>query len=88
VAYDSDKQSINLCFNLFCVQMVDVISTYTVDEPRLSPWGSGNSKHLWSHILGWPKSEEMEMMLLSFVGQSVQAEWELSAQEKQWKEPG
>ncbi|KAF0905786.1 hypothetical protein E2562_008839 [Oryza meyeriana var. granulata] len=25
-------------------------------------------------------SEAMEMMLLSFVGQSVQAEWELSAQ--------
>ncbi|CAD6218157.1 unnamed protein product [Miscanthus lutarioriparius] len=67
-----------------CVRtkMEDGISTYTVDEALVS-MGFGKFHAFVLAYSGMAKiSEAMEMMLLSFVGQSVQAEWELSAQEE------
>jgi len=62
--------------------MEDGISTYTVDEALVS-MGFGKFHAFVLAYSGMAKiSEAMEMMLLSFVGQSVQAEWELSAQEE------
>ncbi len=56
------------------------MSTYTVDEALIS-MGFGKFQAFVLAYSGMAKiSEAMEMMLLSFVGQSVQAEWELSAQ--------
>ena len=61
-------------------QMEDGVSTYTVDEALVS-MGFGKFHAFVLAYSGMAKiSEAMEMMLLSFVGQSVQAEWELSAQ--------
>ncbi|XP_052167385.1 organic cation/carnitine transporter 7-like isoform X1 [Oryza glaberrima] len=60
--------------------MEDGVSTYTVDEALIS-MGFGKFQAFVLAYSGMAKiSEAMEMMLLSFVGQSVQAEWELSAQ--------
>jgi MFS family permease len=60
--------------------MEDGVSTYTVDEALVS-MGFGKFHAFVLAYSGMAKiSEAMEMMLLSFVGQSVQAEWELSAQ--------
>ncbi|KAG8057746.1 hypothetical protein GUJ93_ZPchr0002g25354 [Zizania palustris] len=60
--------------------MEDGASTYTVDEALVS-MGFGKFQAFVLAYSGMAKiSEAMEMMLLSFVGQSVQAEWELSAQ--------
>ncbi|KAL6656473.1 hypothetical protein ACP70R_007299 [Stipagrostis hirtigluma subsp. patula] len=60
--------------------MEDGISTYTVDEALVS-MGFGKFQAFVLAYSGMAKiSEAMEMMLLSFVGQSVQAEWELSAE--------
>jgi MFS family permease len=60
--------------------MEDGVSTYTVDE-ALVFMGFGKFHAFVLAYSGMAKiSEAMEMMLLSFVGQSVQAEWELSAQ--------
>lgn len=60
--------------------MEDGVSTYTVDE-ALVFLGFGKFHAFVLAYSGMAKiSEAMEMMLLSFVGQSVQAEWELSAQ--------
>ncbi|KAK3132680.1 hypothetical protein QOZ80_6AG0526200 [Eleusine coracana subsp. coracana] len=60
--------------------MEDGVSTYTVDEALVS-MGFGKFQAFVLAYSGMAKiSEAMEMMLLSFVGQSVQAEWELSAQ--------
>jgi len=60
--------------------MDDGVSTYTVDEALVS-MGFGKFHAFVLAYSGMAKiSEAMEMMLLSFVGQSVQAEWELSAQ--------
>ncbi|TVT98817.1 hypothetical protein EJB05_55864, partial [Eragrostis curvula] len=62
------------------LQMEDGISTYTVDEALVS-MGFGKFQAFVLAYSGMAKiSEAMEMMLLSFVGQSVQTEWELSAQ--------
>ncbi|EER97179.1 hypothetical protein BDA96_02G311400 [Sorghum bicolor] len=62
--------------------MEDGISTYTVDEALVS-MGFGKFHAFVLAYSGMAKiSEAMEMMLLSFVGQSVQAEWGLSAQEE------
>nr|CAB3457873.1 unnamed protein product [Digitaria exilis] len=61
-------------------EMEDGVSTYTVDE-ALVFMGFGKFHAFVLAYSGMAKiSEAMEMMLLSFVGQSVQAEWELSAQ--------
>lgn len=58
------------------------MSTYTVDEALVS-MGFGKFQAFVLAYSGMAKiSEAMEMMLLSFVGQSVQAEWGLSAQEE------
>jgi MFS family permease len=60
--------------------MEDGISTYTIDEALIS-MGFGKFQAFVLAYSGMAKiSEAMEMMLLSFVGQLVQAEWELSAQ--------
>lgn len=60
--------------------MEDGVSTYSVDE-ALVFMGFGKFHAFVLAYSGMAKiSEAMEMMLLSFVGQSVQAEWELSAQ--------
>ncbi|KAM0892875.1 hypothetical protein ACQ4PT_025486 [Festuca glaucescens] len=62
--------------------MEDGVSTYTVDEALVS-MGFGKFQAFVLAYSGMAKiSEAMEMMLLSFVGQSVQAEWGLSAQEE------
>lgn len=63
-------------------QMVDHASTYTMDEALL-PMGFGKFQAflLAYSGMGWI-SEAMEMMLLSFVGPSVQEIWKLSAQEQ------
>uniref|UniRef100_A0A453LMP0 Major facilitator superfamily (MFS) profile domain-containing protein n=2 Tax=Aegilops tauschii subsp. strangulata TaxID=200361 RepID=A0A453LMP0_AEGTS len=56
--------------------------TYTVDEALVS-MGFGKFQAFVLAYSGMAKiSEAMEMMLLSFVGQSVHAEWGLSAQEE------
>lgn len=62
--------------------MVDHASTYTMDEALL-PMGFGKFQAflLAYSGMGWI-SEAMEMMLLSFVGPSVQEIWKLSAQEQ------
>ncbi|KAM0892876.1 hypothetical protein ACQ4PT_025486 [Festuca glaucescens] len=63
-------------------EMEDGVSTYTVDEALVS-MGFGKFQAFVLAYSGMAKiSEAMEMMLLSFVGQSVQAEWGLSAQEE------
>ncbi|KAJ4805526.1 Synaptic vesicle 2-related protein [Rhynchospora pubera] len=57
-------------------------ATYTVDEALIS-MGFGKFQIFVLAYSGMAKiSEAMEMMLLSFVGPSVQAEWGLSAQEE------
>ncbi|ONM23537.1 Organic cation/carnitine transporter 7 [Zea mays] len=62
--------------------MEDGVSTYTVDEALVS-MGFGKFHAFVLAYSGMAKiSEAMEMMLLSFVGQSVQAEWGLSAHEE------
>ncbi|KAM3259787.1 hypothetical protein ACQJBY_051208 [Aegilops geniculata] len=62
--------------------MEDGVSTYTVDEALVS-MGFGKFQAFVLAYSGMAKiSEAMEMMLLSFVGQSVHAEWGLSAQEE------
>uniref|UniRef100_A0ACD5YD07 Uncharacterized protein n=1 Tax=Avena sativa TaxID=4498 RepID=A0ACD5YD07_AVESA len=62
--------------------MEDGVPTYTVDEALVS-MGFGKFQAFVLAYSGMAKiSEAMEMMLLSFVGQSVQAEWGLSAQEE------
>ncbi|VAI21131.1 unnamed protein product [Triticum turgidum subsp. durum] len=62
--------------------MEDGVSTYTVDEALVS-MGFGKFQVFVLAYSGMAKiSEAMEMMLLSFVGQSVHAEWGLSAQEE------
>ncbi|KAL6850465.1 hypothetical protein ACP4OV_021092 [Aristida adscensionis] len=61
-------------------EMEDGVSTYTLDEALMS-LGFGKFHAFVLAYSGMAKiSEAMEMMLLSFIGQSVQAEWELSAQ--------
>ncbi|KAL6601563.1 hypothetical protein ACP70R_044783 [Stipagrostis hirtigluma subsp. patula] len=61
-------------------KMEDGVSTYTLDEALVS-MGFGKFQAFVLAYSGMAKiSEAMEMMLLSFIGQSVQAEWELSAQ--------
>lgn len=63
-------------------EMEDGVSTYTVDEALVS-MGFGKFHAFVLAYSGMAKiSEAMEMMLLSFVGQSVQAEWGLSAHEE------
>ncbi|VAI35969.1 unnamed protein product [Triticum turgidum subsp. durum] len=67
---------------LLIFQMEDGVSTYTVDEALVS-MGFGKFQAFVLAYSGMAKiSEAMEMMLLSFVGQSVHAEWGLSAQEE------
>ncbi|KAK2965450.1 hypothetical protein RJ640_008244 [Escallonia rubra] len=62
--------------------MGDESQTYTVDE-ALSALGFGNFQILVLAYagMGWV-AEAMEMMLLSFVGPSVQSAWGLSSQEE------
>jgi MFS family permease len=56
--------------------------TYTVDE-ALTSMGFGKFQFFVLAYSGMAKiSEAMEMMLLSFVGPSVQSEWGLSAHEE------
>ncbi|OAY71168.1 Organic cation/carnitine transporter 7 [Ananas comosus] len=62
--------------------MGDAKSTYTVDDALLS-MGFGKFQAFVLAYSGMAKiSEAMEMMLLSFVGPSVQTEWELSPHEE------
>jgi hypothetical protein len=79
----TNRKSINLDVMVVCFfQMEDGVSTYTVDEALVS-MGFGKFQAFVLAYSGMAKiSEAMEMMLLSFVGQSVQAEWGLSAQEE------
>lgn len=57
-------------------------TTYTVDEALMS-MGFGKFQFFVLSYSGMAKiSEAMEMMLLSFVGPSVQSEWGLSAHEE------
>ncbi|XP_072995139.1 organic cation/carnitine transporter 7-like isoform X1 [Typha latifolia] len=57
-------------------------STYTVDEALIS-MGFGKFQAFVLAYSGMAKiSEAMEMMLLSFVGPSVQSEWELSSHQE------
>ncbi|XP_078173840.1 organic cation/carnitine transporter 7-like [Carex rostrata] len=57
-------------------------TTYTVDEALMS-MGFGKFQFFVLSYSGMAKiSEAMEMMLLSFVGSSVQSEWGLSAHEE------
>ncbi|KAJ3678388.1 hypothetical protein LUZ60_002191 [Juncus effusus] len=62
--------------------MNDIKSTYTVDEALIS-LGFGKFQYFVLAYSGMAKiSEAMEMMLLSFVGPSVQSQWGLTAQQE------